>query len=129
MTEVKTTDVTPTEAEEKTPKTEEKVSEIIDSSEIVGDYINFKDGEKTGPITVKQLRKVTGGDPRYNLANTEYKIEIDTIKGRILSVNAWTCFKELIRLRDSFPDKHLEGKTIQGFHEGKGKYRFEEVKA
>jgi len=121
--EPKTEEVKVEEHSEETP--EGKITqEPVDMNKFIeSTYLTLKQGESC-EFTFQAMRKVTQEDNKYNLSGKDFKYEIDTEEGKILSINAWKAvgaFRELAKTGD------LTGKKIKAAHPSRGVYTFELV--
>lgn len=81
------------------------------------EYISLKVGE-SAEFTIKQIDKVQV-EPDFALAKSNYRFEILTSEGRVLSVSSWKLWNAL---RDALKNKEIHGTKVSVVHVGTGLY-------
>jgi len=71
-------------------------------------------------LTIQKIDKICDGPAEFNLSGTNYKLEVMTTEGKILSINAWVLWNAL---RNVLKGKEkIEGVKVRIDHTGKGLY-------
>jgi len=88
----------------------------LDSS----NYLSLGIGEYQ-EITIKRITKIVGYDKKFCLSGTDYKLEIETTDGQLLSVNSWALWNELkAALKKA---GKIEGCKVKIMHPSEGVYK------
>lgn len=99
---------------------EQKISrEPVLLQDLETSYLSLSIGEFQ-ELTIAKIEKIVGGPDEFNLSGTDYKYEIISTEGKILSINAWSLWNSLrSALREA---KRIEGIKVKVEHTGKGQY-------
>lgn len=84
-------------------------------------YLDFPIGSEL-EFELKEIRKVVDSKG-YNLSGRDYKYELVSSEGKLLSVNAWAFYNALKQAEISFGD------VLHVVHSGSGKYSVKKVDA
>ena len=99
---------------------EQKVTrEPVRLMDLETSYLSLAIGEFQ-ELTIAKIEKIAGSDPKFNLHGVDYKYEITTTDGKLLSINAWSLWNALRSvLREA---KKIEGIEVKIEHSGEGEY-------
>ena len=85
-----------------------------------GNYLSLGIGEYQ-EIEIKKITKIVGYDKKFCLSGTDYKLEIETTDGQLLSVNSWALWNELkAALKKA---GKIEGCKVRIEHPKEGEYK------
>lgn len=70
-------------------------SEPVDFENLHSEFLNLRIGEEIPRLAIKEIRKVINKSKNDNLSGVDYKYFIESIDGKILTVNSWALWNKI----------------------------------